>query len=618
MNNNSNTLDQRTFGKLSRLYVIALTVIALSIIVSQYLVRKHLNTQESDSTIINVAGRQRMLSQKLTKDVVKLSSAKNLEAQLQLKNQIKQTLLLWETSHYALQNGSDSMGLPGDNSKAIQQKFKKLNPVFLSISNASKSIISKIENTPPLPLTQYEAAIETVTNAESNFLVLMDDIVNQYDVEASKKVNWLRQLESFITIFTLLVLLLEFLFIFWPTAKNIRGTLSDLLRAERKAKKMAIEADELSLAKEKSIKELRALNYAMDETLLFARITPNGSLVHMGKKFSKLFRVSRFSVSSSFAEILSIHENEQVIIENIITKHKKIGWQGEVKATTKDEKDIWLEMAFIPFNPSEDKSELLIIASDITYRKEAQLEIERLTKQGFDEKMNHQKIISSQIIENQEKEQSRIAKDVHDGIGQMLTGLKYNLESINLSDTEKASQKIEYLKELALNIIKGVRTATFNLTPPELSDHGIVPAITKLTQELTKLTNKNIQLFNKSNFNQRLDSLVEINIYRIVQEAINNAIKYADSSYIIVSLSHSENILSIVIDDNGKGFNPNKVDKVKNGDGGMGMTFMKERIKYIDGRLFLSSEAGKGTRVTLNIPLPKQVDSEKLVNLPTI
>ncbi|MCB4798113.1 sensor histidine kinase [Neotamlana laminarinivorans] len=617
MSNNGNTLDQRTFGKLSRLYIIALTVIALSIIVSQYLVRRHLNTQESDSTIINVAGRQRMLSQKLTKDILKLNSAKNLDVQLQLKNQIKQTLSLWETSHYALQKGNDSMGLPGGNGKAIQQKFQKLNPVFLSISNAAKGIILKIENTTPSSLLSYEVEIETVTNAESDFLVLMDDIVNQYDLEASKKVNWLRQLESIITLFTLAVLLLEFLFIFWPTAKNIRATLADLLRAESKAKQMAIEADELSIAKEKSIRELRALNYAMDETLLFARITPSGSLVHMGKKFSKLFKVSRFSMSASFAEVLSVNENEQVAIENIISKYKKIGWQGEVKATTKNNQDVWLEMAFIPFNTSEEKSELLIIASDVTYRKSAQLEIERLTKKGFDEKMNHQKVISSKIIENQEKEQSRIAKDVHDGIGQMLTGLKYNLESINLNDTKKAEQKIEYLKELALNIIKGVRTATFNLTPPELSDHGIVPAITKLTQELSKLTGKNIQIFNKSNFNERLDSLVEINIYRIVQEAINNAIKYANSSYIIVSLSHSENLLSIVIDDNGKGFDPSKVEKVKNADGGMGMTFMKERIKFIDGRLFLYSEKDKGTRVTLNIPLPKQVNNEKLVILPT-
>lgn len=98
--------------------------------------------------------------------------------------------------------------------------------------------------------------------------------------------------------------------------------------------------------------------------------------------------------------------------------------------------------------------------------------------------------------------------------------------------------------------------------PPELSDHGIVSALTKLTQELSKLTGKNILFYNKSNFDLRLDSLIEINIYRLTQEAINNAIKYADSSHVTVQLSHSDNLLSITIDDNGIGFDINKAEKI--------------------------------------------------------
>ena len=603
MTKNGNSLDQRTFDRLSRLYIIALSAIALSVILSQILVRKHLNDQQSDSSVINVAGRQRMLSQKLTKEIVSLSTENTPEERILLKEKIKQTLKLWEQSHHALQQGSDSLGLPGNNSAVIKERFKVLNPRFNTISKASKSIIEKIENIPPLPLSAFIDDIEKVKENEGHFLLVMDQIVNQYDLEADAKVSWLRKLEMLLMVLTLLILLAEFLFIFWPTAKSVKSTLAELLIAEKKAKKMAFDADELSISKEKSIKELRALSHAMDETLLFARITPNGTLVHMGKKFSRLFKFAKFSNSANFADILSINENEQLEIENLIAKYKKTGWQGEVKATTSDNHDVWLEMAIIPFNPTDDKSELLIIASEITARKAAQIEIARLTKESFEEKMNQQKVISSKIIENQEKEQNRIAKDVHDGIGQMLTGLKYNLESIDIKDINKTASKIEHLKELTSNIIKGVRTATFNLTPPELSDHGIVPAITKLTQELGKLTGKHIVLFNKTDFNLRLDSLVEINIYRIVQEAINNAIKYADSTHILVSLSHSENILSIVIDDNGKGFDPHKVKNVKNGEGGMGMTFMRERIKYIDGRLFLNSEIGKGTRVTLNIPI---------------
>ncbi|ALJ03797.1 histidine kinase [Pseudalgibacter alginicilyticus] len=603
MSSKGNSLDQRTFKKLRKLYIIALSAIALTVITSQIFVRKYLNNQQSDSSVINVAGRQRMLSQKLTKEILLFSLATSKENKLELKDKLKETLFLWGVSHRALQNGNDSLGLPGNNSMVITDMFSKLNPVFNTINESTKKIIVAIEKNPSISLNALRDDFEKVIQSEDDFLRIMDQIVNQYDLEADAKVSWLRKLEMFLMFLTLFILLAELLFVFWPTAVAVKNSLAELLAAEKRAKKMAFDADVLSAAKEKSVKELRALSHAMDETLLFARIHANGTIVHMGNKFSRLFKFSKFNLSLNFAEVLSSNEKEQLVIENLITNYKNTGWQGEVKALTKDGKDVWLEMAIIPFNPSDDKSELLIIASEITDRKEAQLEIERLIKESFEEKMSQQKIISSKIIENQENEQNRIAKDVHDGIGQMLTGLKYNLESIDIKDIDKTAVKIEHLKELTSNIIKGVRTATFNLTPPELSDHGIVPALAKLTKELAKLTGKNIILFNKNDFNKRLDSLIEINIYRIVQEAINNAIKYAESDHIIVSISSSRNILSIVIDDNGKGFDPSKITNVKNGDGGMGMTFMNERIKYIDGRFFLNSEINKGTRVTLNVPI---------------
>ena len=136
---------------------------------------------------------------------------------------------------------------------------------------------------------------------------------------------------------TLLILLGEFLFIFWPAAKSVRFTLTELLLAEKKAKKMAFDADELNKEKEKSLQELSALTKVMDDTLLFARILPNGTLVHMGNKFSYLFSFSKFNDSQLFWSVLSANENEQQAIENIISRYKQTGWQGEVKATSKKE-----------------------------------------------------------------------------------------------------------------------------------------------------------------------------------------------------------------------------------------------------------------------------------------
>jgi PAS domain S-box-containing protein len=341
----------------------------------------------------------------------------------------------------------------------------------------------------------------------------------------------------------------------------------------------------------------------MENTLLYCRIAPNGSIIHIGEKFSKLLQYNPFITDKSFSEALTPIEKEQRVIERIITEKQRSGWQGEINITNRNKETIWLDLSMIPVTIKKEESELLIICFDITERKIAEQEVERLNTENIADKLNQQKIISSKIVENQENEQNRIAREIHDGIGQMLTGLKFSLESINLDDKDKAEQKIEYLKKLSLDIIKGVRTATFNLMPPELSDHGIVSSIAKLTQELSKLTGKNIQFYNKTDFDKRLDSLIEINIYRLTQEAINNAIKYADSSHIIVQLSHSDTILSIIIDDNGKGFDAGEVEKKRNSESGMGLLFMKERIQYINGRVFINSIPGEGTRITYNIPI---------------
>jgi signal transduction histidine kinase len=245
---------------------------------------------------------------------------------------------------------------------------------------------------------------------------------------------------------------------------------------------------------------------------------------------------------------------------------------------------------------------ILILCSDITERKQNQSKVEQLTQQNFEERILQKKVQASQIVEGQEEERKRIAKDIHDGIGQMLTALKFNIESIDIENKEKSIEKIAYLKDLTSDLIKGVRTATFNLTPPELSDHGIFPALHKMTVELSKLTGRTILYENKSEENIRFDSLAETNIYRITQEAVNNAIKYAQANYILVTINFKDDTLSIVIDDDGKGFDAAILDEVpkNNSEGGMGLFFMKERISYINGRLFINSELGKGTRVTIN------------------
>lgn len=599
---NQEAAEKITFKNLRRLYFFALLTIALTIIISQFLVQYNLNQQLSDSKIINFSGKQRMLSQKIVKEVLILHYVSDTASDKQISH-LNEVLALWKKNQNALENGSDSLAFPKEKSETLSKLYLEINPIFNKIAQTTEAFLLNVKQ--KKTTAENQKNVNTILENEGIFLSKMNQIVTQYDLEAHEKVTEQRRIEYWIFGFTLLVLLLEFFFIFKPTNKKIERLIAKLLSSEKKALKLAYDTEILSEIKENSVKELKSLNYAMENTLLYCRIAPDGSIIHIGEKFAKLLNYTKFSSNKKFSEVLTVDEKEQTNFDRLIFEKQRSGWQGEISILNRENETIWLDLSMVPVMIKKDELELLIVCFNITERKKAQREVERLNLENTTEKINQQKIISSKIVENQENEQNRIAKEIHDGIGQMLTGLKFSLESINLDDREKSEQKIEYLKKLSLDIIKGVRTATFNLMPPELSDHGIVSSLSKLTQELSKLTGKEILFYNKTDFDQRLDSLIEINIYRLTQEAINNAIKYAESSHIIVQLSHSETLLSIIVDDNGKGFDVNSVDKKRNSESGMGLLFMKERIQYINGRVFMNSIPGEGTRITFNIPILK-------------
>ncbi|MEO6175090.1 MAG: ATP-binding protein [Flavobacterium circumlabens] len=597
---NQEAADKITFKNLRRLYFFALWTIAITIILSQVLVQYNLKQQLSDSKIINISGKQRMLSQKIVKEVLILHYVSDTASTRQILH-LKRVLELWKTTQNALKNGSDSLAFPKEKSETLRKLYADINPIFNSISKDTDSFLLNLKD--KQRLADNQKLVQSILKSEGIFLSKMNQIVSQYDLEAHEKVTEQRKTEYWIFAFTLFVLLMEFFFIFRPTNTKIEKLIAKLLSSEKKALKLAYDTEIISEIKENSVKELKSLNYAMENTLLYCRIAPDGSIIHIGEKFAKLLNYTKFSSHKTFSHVLTTEEKEQLNIDRLISEKQRSGWQGEINIINKEGQNIWLDLSMVPVTIKKEESELLIICFNITERKKAQREVERLNIENSTEKINQQKIISSKIVENKENEQNRIAKEIHDGIGQMLTGLKFSLESINLEDKEKSAQKIDYLKKLSLDIIKGVRTATFNLMPPELSDHGIVSSLSKLTQELSKLTGKEILFYNKTDFDQRLDSLIEINIYRLTQEAINNAIKYAESSHIIVQLSHSQTLLSVIVDDNGKGFDISAVDKKRNSQSGMGLLFMKERVQYINGRVFIKSIPGEGTRITFNIPI---------------
>ncbi len=593
-------LDSYLFQKLRRLYLFAFLAITLSIIISQILIQQHINSQLNDSRIINIAGRQRMLSQKLTKSVLLLNNNDEFEERKKKITTIRKTFDIWVKSHHGLQKGDENLELPIEKNNDILVMFNEIDENFESMRVAVSELLNKLNSDPKIVLSNISKEINAILVNENDFLLKMDNIVFKHDEISKSKVKKLKFLEILLLGIALLILAVEILFLFRPISIKIRDTIKDLSSTKQEALFKAQQLEEMYISKEESLEELQELNYAIDNAALFVSSNSEGSAMYMSKKFQKLLELTPGQIKGAVEELITKDTGQQIYLKDLIQNRRKI-WTGEVEIITKSSANIWLEMSVIPLNNVSLKQKTLILCSNITKRKSNEIELKKISKEKYNEKIQSQKILTSKIIEAQEEERKRIAKDIHDGIGQMLTALKFNIESINIDNINTSIKKIENLKVLSKELIQGVRMATFNLTPPELTDHGIASAIQTLTAQLAKLTGKNILFENGTNFNIRLDSLTETNLYRITQEAVNNAIKYANSNYILVAIKHSDDLLSITINDDGLGFDVEQIKKNKSK--GMGLLFMQERISYLDGRIFINSEPKKGTRITINLNL---------------
>lgn len=596
------SLDYQTFTQQRRIYIVALGAIALFTAIAQFYIQRFLTDQIDDSRIINVSGKQRMLSQKITKNILVLNSSLDQNIIALHTDDLQTTLEEWEQAHQILKTFNTSIS-KSSNRKELITRFDKIEPSFTTILQYGKKLLDA--NIKTKDSTAIASYIEAVIKNEPLYLAQMDAIVSEYEQEAKEKVTRLKRIEYILFAIIIIILVLEFFLLFRPIAMGVKKTISGLLYAQEKAENMAAKAEELRRVQDENMQELIALTKAVNQTLLYARVDEQGIILSLGELFAKTIGVKSDIVSTNIADVLHLDTLQRNRLLNYIEQYKGGVFHEEFVCATTTGKTVWLDMSILTVFKNSGHTERLVLCTDISKRKEALQEVAELQETNYKEKEELQKFNAGQIVEAQEEERKRIAKEIHDSIGQMLTALKFNIESINLQNLEKATERIEGLKQLTKDLIRGTRMATFNLTPPELKDYGIPTALQKMTKELTKLTGKQILFENKSNFDERFDSLVETNLYRVTQEAVNNSIKYANTDIIRVAVNHSKEIFSITVEDQGKGFDISKVPSIpkNNAEGGMGLFFMKERMSYINGRIFINSSPDQGTRITINYPM---------------
>ena len=209
--------------------------------------------------------------------------------------------------------------------------------------------------------------------------------------------------------------------------------------------------------------------------------------------------------------------------------------------------------------------------------------------------------IMAAMIEGQEEERKRIAKELHDGLGQILAAINLNFKACEpaIKSLENKEQELFSSTTLLLeNAVKEIRNISKNLMPGALEDFGLAKALEKLCQDIAN--NGKLQLtFHQTGLEQRLDKPVEIGLYRMAQELITNIIKHAKATQADIQLIRHQHSVVFMTEDNGVGFQKSTEEIHE----GLGLKNLATRVKALNGTLILDSSEGRGTSVTIEIPL---------------
>ncbi|MDH5599482.1 MAG: sensor histidine kinase, partial [Cyclobacteriaceae bacterium] len=204
-------------------------------------------------------------------------------------------------------------------------------------------------------------------------------------------------------------------------------------------------------------------------------------------------------------------------------------------------------------------------------------------------------------IRSQENERERIARDLHDEVGVMLSTIKLNVDlglKISNLEQDKVESVRSSLKGLIESSIKSVRRISHGLLPPVLDHFGLVAAVEELVNDLNSSPIKFALEYSKDEI-IRFEKTVELGLFRIVQEAVNNAVKHSGANSINISMKSDSDKLTIQIIDDGKGFLQNKESN------GLGLKNMESRSRVIGASFNFLSEANIGTTITVVIPVKK-------------
>jgi signal transduction histidine kinase len=201
------------------------------------------------------------------------------------------------------------------------------------------------------------------------------------------------------------------------------------------------------------------------------------------------------------------------------------------------------------------------------------------------------------VVEAQELERKRLARELHDETGQALTSILLGLKPLEEATSGATQDAVAEVRELVVSTLQDVRRLAVELRPSALDDLGLVPAIDRLARSFAE---SGIHVDVEAHIgDQRLPEPIETTLYRIVQEAITNVAKHAEARRLSVTLTRKNGSVVAIVEDDGKGFDPTDTDSA-----GLGLLGMRERLALVGGTLRIEASSGAGTTIAAEVPVP--------------
>jgi signal transduction histidine kinase len=250
-----------------------------------------------------------------------------------------------------------------------------------------------------------------------------------------------------------------------------------------------------------------------------------------------------------------------------------------------------------------------ILFNDITERKKTEEELKKVNKELeaiTDSVTRELRTVSGHLEKIREEDRSRIAREIDDQIGQLLTGLKMDIVSVRKAknarvDSPEIQQKFETIVQMLDEAVVSVRKIASDLRPSILDDFGLIDALEWHSNEFTKRSGISVE-FSYPDKEVSLDPEINIGLYRIYQEVLTNVARHADAKNVKAAFTISPEQLFLTIADDGKGFDSSQ------GTSSLGILGMKERAYLIGGKVSISSVRGKGTVVEVVVPFSRDLN----------